>query len=216
MNDQRIEKKFVLGKNEDDLLKKNLLINGFTKIFSSREIDSIYLDTENYDFARDNINGVSKRKKLRFRWYNNDLSNIYFEEKKKQNFLVEKQVNKISISLKKINLVHNLKEYLDNFNKNYNDFNYRFVLRTNYLRSYWISDNKKIRATIDSNINVSPIFDLSRKLCLNETILELKFSPSNENSFRNFFYNRNLNLRSKKFSKYIQSFHLLEDSGLIF
>ena len=216
MNDQRIEKKFVLGKNEDDLLKKNLLINGFTKIFSSREIDSIYLDTENYDFARDNINGVSKRKKLRFRWYNNDLSNIYFEEKKKQNFLVEKQVNKISISLKKINLVHNLKEYLDNFNKNYNDFNYRFVLKTNYLRSYWISDNKKIRATIDSNINVSPIFDLSRKLSLNETILELKFSPFNESSFRNFFYNRNLNLRSKKFSKYIQSFHLLEDSGLIF
>ena len=216
MNDQRIEKKFVLGKNEDDSLKKILLINGFTKIFSSREIDSIYLDTENYDFARDNINGVSKRKKLRFRWYNNDLTNVYFEEKKKQNFLVEKQVNKISISLKKINLVHNLKEYLDNFNKNYNDFNYRFVLRTNYLRSYWISDNKKIRATIDSNINVSPIFDLSRKLSLNETILELKFSPFNESSFRNFFYNRNLNLRSKKFSKYIQSFHLLEDSGLIF
>ncbi|MDA9653607.1 VTC domain-containing protein [Candidatus Pelagibacter sp.] len=216
MNDQRIEKKFVLGKNEDDSLKKILLINGFTKIFSSREIDSIYLDTENYDFAKDNINGVSKRKKLRFRWYNNDLTNVYFEEKKKQNFLVEKKVNKISISLKKINLVHNLKEYLENLNKDYNDFNYRFVLRTNYLRSYWISDNKKIRATIDSNINVSPIFDLSRKLCLNETILELKFSPSNENSFRNFFYNRNLNLRSKKFSKYIQSFHLLEDSGLIF
>ena len=116
----------------------------------------------------------------------------------------------------KINLVHNLKEYLDNLNKNYNDFNYKFVLRTNYLRSYWISDNKKIRATIDSNINVSPIFDLSRKLSLNETILELKFSQFNENSFRNFFYNRNLNLRSKKFSKYIQSFHLLEDSGLIF
>ena len=86
MNDQRIEKKFVLGKNEDDLLKKNLLINGFTKIFSSREIDSIYLDTENYDFAKDNINGVSKRKKLRFRWYNNDLSNIYFEEKKNKIF----------------------------------------------------------------------------------------------------------------------------------
>ena len=215
MNDQRIEKKFVLGKHEDDSLKKILLINGFTQIFSSREIDSIYLDTENYDFAKDNINGVSKRKKLRFRWYNNDLNNDYFEEKKKQNFLVEKNVNKISTSLKKINLVQNLKDYFYNLNKNYNNFNYRFVLKTNYLRSYWISDDKKIRATIDTNINVSPIFDLSRKISLNETILEFKFSPFNENSFRNFFYNRNLNLRSKKFSKYIQSFNLLEESGLI-
>ena len=215
MNDQRIEKKFVLGKHEDDSLKKILLINGFTQIFSSREIDSIYLDTENYDFAKDNINGVSKRKKLRFRWYNNDLNNVYFEEKKKQNFLVEKNVNKISTSLKKINLVQNLKDYFYNMNKNYNNFNYRFVLKTNYLRSYWISDDKKIRATIDTNINVSPIFDLSQKISLNETILEFKFSPFNENSFRNFFYNRNLNLRSKKFSKYIQSFNLLEESGLI-
>ena len=41
---------------------------------------------ENFDFAKDNINGVSKRKKLRFRWYNKDLNNVYFEEKKKRDF----------------------------------------------------------------------------------------------------------------------------------
>lgn len=216
MNDQRVEKKFVLGKYGEDSLKKILLINGFTKIFSSREIDSIYLDTVNFDFAKDNINGVSKRKKLRFRWYNKDLSNIYFEEKKKQNFLVEKNINKISIPLKKINLIQNLRDYLKNFDQKYNNFNYKFVLKTNYLRSYWISDDKKIRATIDKNLNTSPIFDFSQKLNLNETILEFKFSPFNESFFRNFYFKKNLNLRSKKFSKYIQSFNLLEDSGLIF
>ena len=51
---------------------------------------------------------------------------------------------------------------------------------------------------------------------LNETILEFKFSPNNENFFRNYFFKKNFNLRSKKFSKYIQSFNLLEESGLIF
>ena len=59
---------------------------GFNQIFSQRKIDSIYLDTRNFDFAKDNINGVSARKKLRFRWYNNDLKNVYLEEKEKEIF----------------------------------------------------------------------------------------------------------------------------------
>ena len=100
MNNLRIEKKFVFGKHKEDFLEKILITNGFTQVFSPREIESIYLDTENFDFAKDNINGVSKRKKLRFRWYNNDLTKIYLEEKNKQNFQVKKNVNKISIQLK--------------------------------------------------------------------------------------------------------------------
>ena len=66
MNENRIEKKFVFGKFKEDYLEKILLSNGFTKLYPSRYINSIYLDTLNFDFARDNINGVSKRKKIRF------------------------------------------------------------------------------------------------------------------------------------------------------
>ena len=79
MNENRIEKKFVLGKFKDDFFKKLLLVNGFTKQYPDRTISSIYLDTANYDFAKDNINGVSERKKIRFRWYNNNLDDIYVE-----------------------------------------------------------------------------------------------------------------------------------------
>ena len=112
-------------------------------------------------------------------------------------------------------MVHNLKEYFLNLNKIHNNFNYQFVLQTNYLRSYWISNDKKIRATIDTNIKASPIINLNRKLELNDTILEFKFLPSNEKFFRNLFYLNNFNLRSKKYSKYLQSFYILEDSSLI-
>ena len=97
----------------------------------------------------------------------------------------------------------------------YNNFNFRFVLKTNYLRSYWINNEKNIRATIDTNLSTCPINDLNRKLDLNETILEFKFSPSNEVLFRNLFSQNNFNLRSKKYSKYFQSFSILDDSGLI-
>ena len=215
MNENRIEKKFVLGKFEEDTIKRILTINGFKKSFPSRYISSIYLDTLNFDFAKDNINGVSKRKKLRFRWYNEDYKNIFLEEKNKQNFVVKKNVNLLKNFQSKKNLLENLKDYFFIKNKKYKDFNYRFILKTNYLRSYWISENKKIRATIDTNINTSPINNLTRKLDLSETILEFKFSPKDEIFFRNFFYKKNLNLRSKKYSKYLQSFNLLDDSNLI-
>lgn len=215
MNENRIEKKFVLGKYEDDFLKKILTINGFKKSFPSRYISSIYLDTLNFDFAKDNINGVGKRKKIRFRWYNEDFKNIFLEEKNKQNFVVKKNIDLLKNFELKGNFVQNLKNYFFLENKKYKDFNYRFVLKTNYLRSYWISENKKIRATIDTNISTSPINDLNKKLNLSETILEFKFSQNNEFFFRNFFYIKNLNLRSKKYSKYLQSFNLLEDSNLI-
>ena len=92
MNENRVEKKFVLGKYQEDFLKKILITNGFTKYLVPREISSIYLDTLNFDFAKDNINGVSRRKKIRFRWYNDDYSKIYLEEKNKQNFFVKKNI----------------------------------------------------------------------------------------------------------------------------
>ena len=215
MNNERIEKKFVLGKYKEDYIKKILTISGFKKSFSSRYINSIYLDTLNFDFAKDNINGVSRRKKIRFRWYNDDYSKIYLEEKNKQNFFVKKITSKAIDFVNKKDLVENLKGYFLNLNKIHNNFNYQFVLQTNYLRSYWISNDKKIRATIDTNINTSPINNLNQRLELNETILELKFSTSNEKFFRNLFNQNNFNLRSKKYSKYLQSFNLLENSGLI-
>ena len=79
MNEKRVEKKFVFGKYKDDYLEKILLLSGFSKLYSPRNINSIYLDTVNFDFAKDNINGVSRRKKIRFRWYNDDYSKIYLE-----------------------------------------------------------------------------------------------------------------------------------------
>ena len=84
MRDLRLEKKFVFGKNREFFLKKFLLTNYFKKLHPSRKINSIYLDTLNYNFIKDNIDGISDRKKIRFRWYNNNIENIFFEIKKKK------------------------------------------------------------------------------------------------------------------------------------
>ena len=91
-----------------------------------------------------------------------------------------------------------------------------FILKTNYKRNYWLSNNGKIRATIDTEINASPADDSTKVIQLPETILEFKFSPESEIFFRDFLSQKNLNLRSKKYSKYIQSFIALEDTALIY
>tara|TARA_B100001173_G_C15913359_1_gene515119 strand:+ start:98 stop:745 length:648 start_codon:yes stop_codon:yes gene_type:complete len=215
MNNTRIEKKFVLGKSKEDYLESILIRSGFNRIFKPRYINSIYLDTVNYDFVKDNINGVSQRKKIRFRWYNNDLNNISLEEKNKNNFSVNKIISKVDVPSNSKNLISNLKSYFYDLKKNCLSKNYLFILKTNYFRSYWLSHDKKIRATIDINLNASPINNLISKLTLNDTILEFKFLSEEEENFRNLFHIKKINLRSKKYSKYLQSFHLLEESGLI-
>ena len=217
MNDSRIEKKFVLGKYKEDFLTRFLLINGFTKHFDNRIINSIYLDTINFDFAKDNINGVSERKKIRLRWYDDNLNKIFIEQKNKKNFKVWKNIEEIEPLNIKENLIKNLEDYFknNNFSKLAN-FNYNFVLKTNYKRGYWISDDKNIRATIDTDINASSCKDMKNVINLSETILEFKFSPKYENYFRSFFNNKSYQLRGKKYSKYIRSFTALENSGMIY
>ena len=215
MNNERIEKKFVLGKHKEDNLEKILITNGFKKYYFPRQINSLYLDTLNYDYAKDNINGVNERKKIRFRWYNDDYENIFLEEKKKRSFLVSKNVKKVPEKFSKQNIIYDLKSYFEKRSNIFNNYNYKLILLTKYFRSYWISHDKKIRATIDKNLQTSSANNPCKFFQLNETILELKFSPLNENYFRNLFHRKNLNLRSKKFSKYLQSFELLENSGLI-
>jgi len=216
MNQSRIEKKFIFPNQGSDFIKKILLTNSFQKLYSDRYVSSIYIDNLNFDSAKDNINGINERKKLRFRWYNNNFDNIYFEKKNKNNFFVWKNIQKIDLNFSKKNLVNKIYDLLLNDNNYINlNHNYNPILKVNYKRSYFISNQGNIRATIDTKINTSPISDLNKMIYLSETILEFKFPQNLESDFRNFFSLRGINIRSKKYSKYINSFMALEEAGLI-
>ena len=216
MNQSRIEKKFIFPNQASDLIKKILLGNNFKELYSDRYITSIYIDNLNFGSVKDNINGVNERKKLRVRWYNNDFNNIYLEEKNKNNFFVWKNIKKLEVDINKKNLLEKIYKLLSNNNKYIDtNYNYKMVLKINYKRSYFISDQGDFRATIDTEINTSPVLDFNKVIRLPETILEFKFSQNSESYFRDFFSLRGLNIRSKKYSKYIQSFIALEESGLI-
>ena len=217
LENSRIEKKFILGKYKEDYFEKLLKINNFKKIFPDRSISSIYLDTINYDFVRDNINGVSKRKKIRFRWYNENLNKIYIEEKNKSNFNVSKNIKIIEFGIDKNNLLKSLKKFFYKIKfLNKNNYNYKFVLRTNYKRSYWLSKNERIRATIDIDINANSLNNFLKSIYFGDTVLEFKFKPKHEKYFRDIYSNGFTHLRAQKYSKYVNSFLELENSGLIY
>ena len=216
ITDSRFERKFVIGKYENDFFERVLRVNSFHKPYNDRIVNSIYIDTLDYDFLRNNIDGISSRKKIRIRWYDDNFKNFSLEEKNKQNFLVSKKIKKLSFPFEKSLFKKNLIEYLKiEKNKNFKDFNYKFVLKTNYSRSYWLSNDKKIRATIDTNLNSSPFEELNKSVYLPDTILEFKYSPQNEKYFRNFFSKIGSGLRAVKYSKYVKSFFELNNSGLI-
>ena len=117
MNQTRIEKKFIFPNQESDLVKKILLVNNFRKLYPDRYITSIYMDNLNFDSVKDNINGVSERKKLRVRWYNNDFNKIYFEEKNKNNFFVSKNIKKLDLNINKKDLISKIYTLLSNDTK---------------------------------------------------------------------------------------------------
>ncbi len=214
--DSRVERKFIVGTNNYEFFEKFLKFNSFKKVYKNREVSSVYFDTLNYDFLRANIDGIGFRKKYRIRWYNNDYKNIFFEEKSKKNFLVFKKVKKINFSFNKEKFSENLNDFfLSDKDLNSKDYNLQIVLKTNYNRSYWLSNDKKIRATIDKNLNTSPHSSLNKIIKLPEIILEFKYLPEYENYFRFFFKRFGSGLRTVKYSKYVKSFFELNNSGFV-
>ena len=216
--EQRIEKKFVFlpgDKKKIDLLK----IEGFfKKIYFNRRVNSIYYDTIDLNCLWDNINGYSNRNKYRVRWYDKiQNSEVFFEKKTK----INQTTQKIRVSLGKFKD----KESLNNFLKTNEFINKIFdittlnlvrVLNVSYDRDYYICTENKLRITFDQKITTHQNSDgkfFKNFVDLNNNILEFKYLNENSEYVRNKMYNLNFNVRNQKFSKYVQSFMVLNEMG---
>ena len=59
----------------------------------SRKVNSIYFDTNNYSSIRQNLDGISEKKKIRVRWYGDKktITDPILEIKSKKGFEVSKK-----------------------------------------------------------------------------------------------------------------------------
>ena len=214
MNNLRIERKFVYQAGDNSY--EYFLINGmFKKIYPKRRVNSIYFDNESLKNVGDNFNGFSNRVKIRLRWYNNLYdSEVYLEEKKKINFSTIKKVKSVG-KFKNFNELSNFinsdLQYDNFFLKNkYTIFKTLYV---SYNRDYFEEKTKKLRVTIDKNLRIYKKFK-SNFIDIDKNIVEFKYHPKNSNFVNNFALYHDLKNRNQKFSKYVNSFIDLNESGL--
>jgi len=216
--EQKIEKKFVFlpgDKKKIDLLK----IEGFfKKIYFNRRVNSIYYDTIDLNCLWDNINGYSNRNKYRVRWYDKiQNSEVFFEKKTK----INQTTQKIRVSLGKFKNNESLNNFLKTnefINKIFDmtTLNLVRVLNVSYDRDYYICTENKLRITFDQKITTHQNSDgkfFKNFVDLNNNILEFKYLNENSEYVRNKMYNLNFNVRNQKFSKYVQSFMVLNEMG---
>ena len=217
MIEKRLEKKFIF--QIGDRYIDYFLINGFfKKIFETRIINSIYFDNFDLKNVWDNINGFSTRTKYRVRWYN-DINNskVFFEEKHKSNQITMKQKYELGIFKDENSLIKFLdsEQFIKDITYKY-QCNLNKILKVSYKRSYFIEPQKKIRLTFDENIFVNKNYKRKNMgIWLENNILELKYKLKDSNFCNELVKNSKLNQRNKKYSKYIQSFIDINESGLV-
>lgn len=223
INNFRYERKFVnqhLSSEEIlDFIKKNPL--NFSEIFYKRDVNNIYLDSTDMENYNDNIIGSPQRLKIRIRWYGNTFGLIkdpVLELKIKQ-----AEVNsKLSFPLKPFILNENFsgdylqlevfdKSSLPNWLKE-TLMIFQPTLLNFYKRKYFMSQNKKYRVTLDTDL---VFFEIKQKNNLfshkikdrNSSILEIKYNQKEDKNIQQL--TQHLPLRLTKSSKYVYGVEIL-------
>ena len=212
----RFESKYSLNPINDNQFLSWLHTSrlGFKRCYDDRQVNSLYYDSFNCKALNDNIDGIADRSKVRLRWYGESkLPRFHnLEIKHKRNSLGFKSVFKFDelADFKNHNsLFRLLCEQLPEQYKNYLlSCSYpQSIVR--YNRAYFLTICKKIRITIDDNINYSrqhsKNFDLKPLYPLNRNkIIEIKYDQEHKEYLASNL--SNFPLRITKNSKYVNSF----------
>tara|TARA_B100000886_G_scaffold340325_1_gene309214 strand:- start:262 stop:936 length:675 start_codon:yes stop_codon:yes gene_type:complete len=217
-NNYRFEKKFLIPycyqNNIYEIISSNPF--RFSECFQERTINNIYFDDLNLNSARDNIDGNPIRSKLRLRWYGEKYGKIksVIEKKIKKgnigrkyfyeinDLLLSRESNKFSIQseiekkCKNLFIVNTLKCC-------------KPTLLNSYKRRYFISIDKKVRITVDFDLENYKINDISH--------FNIPFSNNKYKMIMELKYNNNFStdissicqyfpFRTQKYSKYINGF----------
>lgn len=218
----RYERKFIISELDkyeiESLVKLHPAL--FSEIHHERSVNNIYLDSIAMTNYHDNLDGKSKRIKIRIRWYGDLLGTIkhpVLEIKTKSGIVGSKISYPLDIILVNESLT------IENIHKIFKEssipdvlklclLDLKFSLLNCYKRKYFLSADKKFRITIDSDLRflrLSPLSNTFSHVLVDNTntILELKYEQEvNDYAERitNYFP-----FRMTKSSKYAAGVELL-------
>ena len=209
----RFERKWIY-RSGDYLALVNSLIRSnffFNTQYPKRTVNSIYFDSLDYSSIRQNLDGVSNKKKIRVRWYGEEdkLVKPLLEVKSKRGSETKKEsynINELNglefLNFKNLEIIKNFINKKIKTNKIIYP-----ILTTNYNREYFISSNGKVRATVDYNLksiflkNQSQL-DIKKNFSF-VCILELKYATKLDKYVMENL--REMTLRLSKNSKFVNS-----------
>jgi SPX domain protein involved in polyphosphate accumulation len=181
----------------------------FTEQYNPRWVNSIYYDNNFYNSILQNLDGNELKKKIRLRWYGSDLNinNSFLEIKSKKGIVSQKRKINLKEKNSKLNQIL-LKKIQINILKKYPNFFVQNPLtKVRYNRTYFVSKNNNIRATIDKNISYQKINNYKVDVGSfydSNLVLEFKYNTEYDNYVRDNL--KDISLRLNKNSKFINSF----------
>ena len=213
----RNELKYEFNLGNANSIRALLISNRFNEIYSKRDIFTLYYDDYNLNLFFDSENGISRRKKIRIRFYDPSNGSYQVEYKNKfgnLNWKDFKSINNIffgeSIPLYFSN--ESLNKYAQNLPSDIEKI-YKPKVFIKYSRQYFLSIDGHIRVTIDSDIkSYSAISDgqfifINRQRSFYNDVLEVKYEANhnpNSSIIENLVNTFNLTLgRSSKYCKAI-------------
>ena len=204
MYDWRYEIKFTVNDVSLDDILQSVIYHpaGFNMAFPDRIVNNIYFDTPDFSCCRENLAGISERKKFRVRWYDDakDGDQAKLEIKIKENALGRKLSYPLEFThdLTKMSDVVNEKIiFCDSLNPSLNN---------GYRRSYYESSCGGFRLTIDREMTFKPLYSTMFEhsdptISDPRIIIEVKFPKENMGRLREI--TAYIPFRQTKHSKYV-------------
>ncbi len=160
-NDLRYEIKMVCEEWAHDWVVAALRTSraGVRVLYPPRRVQSVYLDTPLGRSLEENLAGISSRRKMRFRWYGDEVTRVLgrLEIKKRDNMLGSKEILDIvkPISVRDVDRVAFVASLGDQADR---EWRYRLhaglepVQWISYVREYFTTADGRVRVTIDHEL----------------------------------------------------------------
>ena len=219
----RFERKFVFPETDHEDIIRHIqrMPFGFLEVYYKRKINNIYLDDANYNFYKQNVEGVAQRKKIRLRWYGQETSQIHapnVEIKIKTGEVGDKITHKLSGLSFDLNiqtpddiLKSLLSANIDRPGLHQSLGVLHPALLNTYERRYFVSFCGRYRITTDYNQDFyNPNYGCSythSRLHISDVVLELKYGIEDDEDAREI--SQYISARLSKNSKYVNGINLL-------
>lgn len=162
---------------------------GFMTAYAPRQVNNFYLDTPTLDSLNANLMGISRRDKLRLRWYGTSDGKIqpWLELKSKRSLLSEKRRVLLPCTLDLARawpeVLHTVRDHLPAEWQPRLSGLVQPTLYNYYRREYYVTIDREIRATLDYRLGACDQRFRTRPDCRNSVpigdsiVIEVKGAP---------------------------------------